>query len=82
MLALLAQFDKAGNRHTGSRKAQHRMVDEGGLERRDGKTQSDPEEAERDDMGHDLPAKERCAKRAGRGRTTAAQSAGSRSAVK
>jgi len=79
MLALLAQFDKAGNRHTGSRKAQHRMIDEGGLERRDG---NDAEEAERDDMGHDLPAKERCAKRAGRGRTTAAQSAGSRSAVK
>jgi len=43
-------------------------LNQGGLERRDGKTQSDAEKAERDDMGHDLPAKEHCTKRAGCGR--------------
>jgi len=45
MLALLAQLDKTGDRHAGCRKAQHRMIDQGCLERRNGKAQGDTEQA-------------------------------------
>jgi hypothetical protein len=49
-------------------KAQDRVIVQRRFECRDGKTQGNAEEAKRDDVGHDLPAKERCAKGADRGR--------------
>lgn len=43
VLAFLAQFDKTGDGHAGGRKAQHRMLDQRGFQRRHGKAQSDAE---------------------------------------
>jgi hypothetical protein len=58
VLALLAQFDKAGHRHTRGREAQHLLIDERGFQRRNGKAQSDAEQPERDHVWHDLPAQQ------------------------
>ena len=73
MLALLAQFDKTGNRHAGGWKAQQRMLDQRGLERRNGKPQGDAEQAKRDHtqheaLRHDAPAQQRRGRRAEHGR--------------
>ena len=87
MLALLAQFDKTGNRHAGGWKAQQRMLDQRGLECRNGKPQGDAEQAKRDHtqreaLRHDAPAQQRRGRCGEHNGTVAAHSAGSRSAVK
>ena len=82
MLAFFAQFDKAGDRHAGSCKAQHRMLDQPGLERCDGKAQSDAEEAKRDHVQNDHRRSSTAPSAQAVAGNTAAHSAGSRSAVK
>jgi hypothetical protein len=74
MLALLAQFDKAGDRHAGCGKAQHRMGDQRCLERRN--TQH---EVVRPDGRRTSSTAANAKTAAG---TMAAQNAGSRSPVK
>jgi hypothetical protein len=47
LLAFVAQLDKAGNRHAVSGKAQNRMIDQRGFDRRNCEAQSNGEKAER-----------------------------------
>ena len=52
LLALVAQFDKARDRHAVGGKAQNRMLDQRGFERRHGKAGADGEKSERENEGH------------------------------
>ena len=64
-LALLADFDKAGERHARGRELQHRMRDARGLERGGGKAGGDGGKAERERKTDGAPARHKSNRDAG-----------------
>jgi hypothetical protein len=58
VLALLSQLDEAADGHARSREAQHRMRDERGPHRRDGKAGCNRRQAKRHDEADGAPAQQ------------------------
>ena len=58
LLALLAQLDETGERHAVGRIAQHRMIDQRGLQRGNGKAGGDGEKAEAEHEADRTPAQQ------------------------